>query len=51
MGAIEMRSYYAGTIKVEARAEGVQPAEISIEAVGGTIWSGHPSAFSRLRLQ
>lgn len=46
MGAIEMRSYYAGTIKVEARAVGVQPAEISIEAVGGTLWSGQS-----LRLQ
>lgn len=46
MGAIEMRSYYAGTIKIEARAEGVLPAEMSIQAVGDTIWSGQS-----LRLQ
>lgn len=42
MGAIEMRSYFAGTIKVQAKADGVQSAEISIEAVGGTLWSGQP---------
>jgi beta-galactosidase len=40
MGAIEMRSYFAGAIKIQAKAEGVQAAEISIEAVGATAWSG-----------
>ncbi len=40
MGAIEMRSYFAGTIKIQAKAEGVHSAEISIEAVGGELWKG-----------
>ncbi|ASA23481.1 glycoside hydrolase family 2 protein [Paenibacillus donghaensis] len=39
-GAIELRSYYAGNIQIEARAEGVQSAIIEVMADGETEWLG-----------
>lgn len=39
-GAIELRSYYAGSIKVKATAENVQPAILEFEAEGDVPWLG-----------
>lgn len=40
MGAIELRSYYAGRITIRASAEGLEPAILQVEAVGGERWDG-----------
>lgn len=45
IGAIEMRSYHSGPIVIRATSEGVAPAELRLEAVGGTPWSGQHRRF------
>lgn len=39
-GAIELRSYYSGEIKVEAFAEGLKPCEVIINAIGEVKYDG-----------
>ena len=38
MGAIELRSYYAGSITVEAQSGELAAAKLRLEAVGGEAW-------------
>jgi beta-galactosidase len=38
LGAIEMRSYYAGENRITAKAEGLAIAELMINAVGEDLW-------------
>ena len=40
MGAIEMRSYYAGEVLLRASAEGLTFAEIIIQVTGEEMWQG-----------
>ncbi|MET9251246.1 glycoside hydrolase family 2 TIM barrel-domain containing protein [Nonomuraea sp. NPDC003709] len=42
IGAIEFRSYFAGPNTLRAGADGLAPAELTIEAVGGEQWRGRP---------
>lgn len=39
-GAIEFRSYHAGTNVLRAHADGLEPATLRIEATGGEPWTG-----------
>lgn len=39
LGAIELRSYYAGENRILAKAEGLLPAELIIHAAGGGRWN------------
>ena len=40
MGAIELRAFYAGEIRVTAEAEGLTSASLTLTAEGGEAWSG-----------
>jgi beta-galactosidase len=40
IGAIEFRSYHSGAITVRATSDGVAPADLTLEAVGGEPWTG-----------
>lgn len=42
IGAIEFRSYHSGAVTVRATAEGVPPAELTLEAVGDEPWANQP---------
>lgn len=39
-GAIELRAFYAGKIRVTAHAAGLQPAVLELDAWGGEKWDG-----------
>lgn len=38
LGAIELRSYYAGDVVIRASSEGLAPAEITIHVTGRYVW-------------
>ena len=40
MGAIELRAFYAGSIRVTASSPGLEGASLTLEAHGGEQWSG-----------
>jgi beta-galactosidase len=45
-GAIEFRSYYSGTNVLRAHADGLQPATLHVEAIGGEPWTGQDRRLS-----
>lgn len=45
VGAIEFRSYHAGTIIIRATSDSVEPVELTVEATGDEAWTGQPRRF------
>ncbi|WP_158589982.1 glycoside hydrolase family 2 TIM barrel-domain containing protein [Amnibacterium setariae] len=45
LGAVDLRAYFAGPIRVVATAPGLPDAELLIEAIGGPQWDDRPLRF------